>query len=117
MASLVRWHSSSDSRTRVISSQTSDSNLLGRLLHDGQPGRHPCRHSAGDVADVVVAVALEERGGDGAAVAGAADHRDRTVLGYLFIAVLHHPAVDVSGAVDVAGGPFAAGADVEDERP
>ncbi len=74
----------------------------------------PRRHAACDVDDVFEARALEDAGGDGGAVAAAADQRQRRVAGQFGEVFDELAAHDVARPTDVAALPLVVGADVHD---
>ena len=76
----------------------------------------PGADALADVDDVGEALALEDRGGEAAALAAAADRRDRAVAGQLVEAAGEVAVGDVEGAGDVLAGVLGGVADVEDQR-
>ena len=74
----------------------------------------PGADALADVDDVGEALALEDRGGEAAALAAAADRRDRPLAGQLVEAAGEVAVGDVEGAGDVLVGVLGVVADVED---
>src|SRR5919106_758209 len=72
--------------------------------------------AAGDVGDGIEAFALQKRRREPAALAAAADRRDRPVPGKLAEPVEHVAIGDVDRPGDAAALPLVVVADVEDER-
>ena len=76
----------------------------------------PGADALADVDDVGEALALQDRGGQAAAFAAAADRRDRAVAGQLVEALGEVAVGDVERAGDVLAGVLGGVADVEDQR-
>ena len=79
-------------------------------------GVAPDADALADVDDVGEALALQDRGGEAAALAAAADRRDRPVARDLVEAPREVAVGDVEGAGDVLGRVLGGVADVEDQR-
>src|ERR671914_1602136 len=71
--------------------------------------------AVGDVGDLVESLALQDRGGEAAALAAAADRGDRAIAGDLVEAVGNLAVGDVERSRDVATLPLVLVADVEDD--
>ena len=75
------------------------------------------RHAAGDVLDPLVTARLKQTGGDGTAIAAAADDRDRPIVRQ--IRELFAEEVEqghMSRAFDVTALPFGWRPNIDDER-
>src|SRR5262245_2825550 len=90
---------------------------MGALVDHRQPGPDPCTHPSQNVGDRWIPLAIKKACGDRCAIAGAADHGDRPVLGDFAVPLLEQAAMDVMGAVDMPATPFAISADIEHKRP
>src|SRR4249920_3572277 len=84
---------------------------LGAALHR-VPALAPGADSLADVDDVVEPGALEDRGGEAAALAAAADRRDRAVARQLVAALGQVAIGDVGGVGDVLAGVLGGVADI-----